>query len=410
MHMPVATHTPLTTHAPVGVQAKMQTSTSLPVPDTAAFDALDNKVVFGLAMARLAERDPLATVVVSDYGRRLSLERFRELAPEGYIQCGIAEQNQLEVASALALEGYHVVVPSYACFLSTRSLDQIRVCVGSMAATVVLVGLSGGYASGVLGASHMALSDLAWLRQIPGLRILSPATNSELYHMLLTAAADPRPTYIRITHPLPSAPFSLTPRAVQLPLARAARLALVPSASTFDASSTDTPSAPNASSTNTLIANTAPADKNHPVYDLAQTLEPSASCQVALLAVGSCVGLAAQAAQLLENQGISATVYNMRTVAPLDTRALMAAAQAQLIVTIEEHYAHGGFGGVVAEALFDLAAQETHAIPQLMRLGAAFEELAANDPDKLFAQSGLTSEAIAARIMAQMRYDGQTLR
>lgn len=352
-------------------------------PDTPEFDALDNKVVFGLAMAQLAQRDPLATVVVSDYGRRLSLDRFRELAPEGYVQCGIAEQNQLEVASALALEGYHVVVPSYACFLSTRSLDQIRVCVGSMGAPVVLVGLSGGYASGILGTSHMALSDVAWLRQIPGLTILTPATNSELYHMLLDAAANPKPTYIRITHPTAEAPFSLTARAAQQPQSRAVRLA-IPYA------------AHNAS------ASTQATDKNKLTLDIFDTGEQPAAPQVAFLAVGSCVGLAARSAQLLEEQGVHTSVYNMRNVSTLDGAALSEAAQAQLVVTLEEHYAHGGFGGAVAEALFDLADQTRKPLPQLLRLGAAFKELAANDADKLFAQSGLTAQDITARVMEQL--------
>ena len=69
---------------------------------------MNTKEVFGWVMGKLAKDDELLTVAVADYGRRLNLDRFRELRPDGYIQCGIAEQNLIEVASACANEGFHV--------------------------------------------------------------------------------------------------------------------------------------------------------------------------------------------------------------------------------------------------------------------------------------------------------------
>ena len=87
---------------------------------------MNTKEVFGWVMGKLAEDDELLTVAVADYGRRLNLDRFRELRPDGYIQCGIAEQNLIEVASACANEGFHVFAPCYAtfCDLSNAGSDS----------------------------------------------------------------------------------------------------------------------------------------------------------------------------------------------------------------------------------------------------------------------------------------------
>ncbi len=99
----------------------------------------------------------------------MNLDRFRELRPDGYIQCGIAEQNLIEVASACANEGFHVFAPCYATFVTSRTLDQIRVNLGMMKSPVVLVGVAAGCESAATGPSHMAVEDIAVTRTIPGL-------------------------------------------------------------------------------------------------------------------------------------------------------------------------------------------------------------------------------------------------
>ena len=134
------------------------------VADPAEFDRLDSRVAFGRALGKIAENDPQVMAVVSDYGRRLALDALRSKLPGSVVQCGIAEQNQVEVASALANEGFHVFAPSYAPFITARVLDQVRVNLGMMESPAVLVGLGAGYHAGILGPSHMALEDLACAR------------------------------------------------------------------------------------------------------------------------------------------------------------------------------------------------------------------------------------------------------
>ena len=134
------------------------------VAGSAEFDRLDSRVAFGRALGKIAENDPQVMAVVSDYGRRLALDALRSKLPGSVVQCGIAEQNQVEVASALANEDFHVFAPSYAPFITARVLDQVRVNLGMMESPAVLVGLGAGYHAGILGPSHMALEDLAHSR------------------------------------------------------------------------------------------------------------------------------------------------------------------------------------------------------------------------------------------------------
>ncbi len=160
---------------------------------------MNTKEVFGWVMGKLAEDDELLTVAVADYGRRLNLDRFRELRPDGYIQCGIAEQNLIEVASACANEGFHVFAPCYATFVTSRTLDQIRVNLGMMKSPVVLVGVAAGCESAATGPSHMAVEDIAITRTIPGLSVLNPIDNAQLASTLMELAKHPRPAYVRMT-------------------------------------------------------------------------------------------------------------------------------------------------------------------------------------------------------------------
>lgn len=308
---------------------------------------LDAKVVFGETMERIARRDPLLSVVVSDYGRRLNLEGMRTALPQAFVQCGIAEQSQVEVAAALANEGFHVMAPSYATFITSRVLDQVRVMLGQMGSPVVLVGLSAGCEAGSLGASHMALEDLACMRTIPGVTVVCPADNVELAAVLEELAAHPRPAYVRISSYADD--VCLHARGAQVPFGRA------------------------------------------------EVLRQVEGAQVALLATGPLTSRALKAATLLAREGIEAQVLEFATVKPLDTEALAELVGMRLVVTVEDHGIAGGFGSAVAECLAEL-----EGAPRVLRLGMPDEYLAANLPEKLLEQAGLTSEAIAQAVRTRL--------
>jgi len=311
-----------------------------------ALDAKDSKEVFGVTMARLADAYPLLSVVVSDYGRRLSLDDLKARHPDAFVQCGIAEQNQIEVAAALANEGGPVFAVSYAPFITARVLDQIRVNLGMMESPVILVGLGAGYAVGELGASHMGLEDIADMRAIPNLTVVSPRDNAELALALEELAAHPRPAYVRITTGTFLEP---TDAGVDFRIG-----------------------------TGTLLAG--PED-----------------AEVVLIATGSLCAAAADAQETLATQGISCALAELATIKPLDTAFLEQFLGAHLWVSVEEHTRIGGFGSALAEYLAPLAKR-----PPLVPVAAPDAYLEADTQAHLRKRAGLTSEAIAETVLQRL--------
>lgn len=319
------------------------------VADPAEFDRLDSRVAFGRALGKIAENDPQVMAVVSDYGRRLALDALRSKLPGSVVQCGIAEQNQVEVASALANEGFHVFAPSYAPFITARVLDQVRVNLGMMESPVVLVGLGAGYHAGILGPSHMALEDLACMRSIPNLTVVTPATNTELACALAELARNPRPAYVRITQ-APAGDPELPAGGFEIGRCR-------------------------------VLADDA----------------PNGMADVAIAACGSIASRALAAAGLLRTRGLACRVVSVGTVKPLDQRVVDLLASARLAVTVEEHSVVGGLGAAVAERM-----SARGGAPALLRLGMPDAYQNADSQAALLERAGLTSEGIAARVRERL--------
>ena len=320
------------------------------VADPAEFDRLDSRVAFGRALGKIAENDPQVMAVVSDYGRRLALDALRSKLPGSVVQCGIAEQNQVEVAAALANEGFHVFAPSYAPFITARVLDQVRVNLGMMRSPVALVGVSAGCESGILGASHMALEDVSLMRGVPNMEVFCPADNAELASVLRLLAAAPRPAYVR-TNTLDGA--NLHPDGTTAAVGRAQRI-----------------------------------------------FSPEGAPEVSLVATGTICSRAVEAARLLAADGVAAEVLEMLTVKPLDVAAVdaLAAGGRRLVATVEEHSVVGGLGAAVAERLL-----EHGGAPALLRLGMPDAYQNADSQAALLERAGLTAAGIAARVRERLR-------
>jgi len=152
---------------------------------------------FAQEMTRLAaEREDL-TLLSGDIGNRM-FDRFKQVAPERFFNCGIAEANMMSVASGMALSGLRPVIYTITPFTTTRCLEQIRVGVAYHQAPVVIVGTGSGLSYAELGPTHHSLEDMAILRTLPGLNVLAPADSAELIAQLREAINTPHPTYMRI--------------------------------------------------------------------------------------------------------------------------------------------------------------------------------------------------------------------
>ncbi len=330
---------------------------------------MNTKEVFGWVMGKLAEDDELLTVAVADYGRRLNLDRFRELRPDGYIQCGIAEQNLIEVASACANEGFHVFAPCYATFVTSRTLDQIRVNLGMMKSPVVLVGVAAGCESAATGPSHMAVEDIAVTRTIPGLSVVSPVDNAQLAATLMELAKHPRPAYVRMTS--------------------CDGVNLHPNGYVFDASGVE------------KLFGSSRAVDTASVDGAATTFQPK---RVTVLTTGAITSRVVEAAQrtaeqvTAEQTAVAQTnieVYGVSSIKPLDAPLTEICQNSDVIITVEEHSVLGGFGSAVLEQL-----SSSGSCPQVVRLGMPDAYLEADVHHNILARAGLSVESLQEVLLA----------
>ena len=330
---------------------------------------MNTKEVFGWVMGKLAEDDELLTVAVADYGRRLNLDHFREIRPDGYIQCGIAEQNLIEVASACANEGFHVFAPCYATFVTSRTLDQIRVNLGMMKSPVVLVGVAAGCESAATGPSHMAVEDIAVTRTIPGLSVVSPVDNAQLAATLMELAKHPRPAYVRMTS--------------------CDGVNLHPNGYVFDASGVE------------KLFGSSRAVDTASVDGAATTSQPK---RVTVLTTGAITSRVVEAAQRAAEQvaagqaaatRTSIAVYGVSSIKPLNASLTEICQNSDVIITVEEHSVLGGFGSAVVEQV-----STSGACPQVLRLGMPDAYLEADVHHNILARAGLSVESLQEVLLA----------
>ncbi len=255
---------------------------------------------FGTAALELAEKNPGVLMLTSDLCFFSGLERFKNAYPDKLYNFGIAEQNTLGVAAGLAKEGFIPFVNTYASFCASRCADQVRVNMAYMNLPIKLIGLTAGYGAGILGATHMSVEDVALMRALPNITVISPADCTEIIKAVIAASETPDPTYIRLTGPM-----------------------------------------------NTPIVYNEDYD-----FEIGRAVHLRKGNDVAIIATGSMVAQSLKAAQMLESEGIGCSVINMHTIKPLDKDAVLEANDNhKLLVTAEEHSIIGGLYGAVAELL-----------------------------------------------------------
>ncbi len=299
-------------------------------------ESFDCRKAWATTIEALAAADERIIVVVNDSIGSSNLGGFRDAFPDRLVNVGIAEQTMVGVSAGLANAGRIPFVSAASCFLTGRALEQIKADVAYSGYNVKLVGQSSGIAYGELGATHHSIEDFAWLRVLGQITVIVPADPYETAEAVKWAAANDGPVYIRLSR-MPVPDLGLTDPFVP---GKARRV-------------------------------------RH-------------GSDVTIIANGTTVHIAADAADALAAEGISARVLDMHTLNPLDEDAVRAAArETGAIVTVEEAHVRGGLGGAVAE--FTAA---THAVP-VERVGfAGF--LPTGTIHFLFAESGLTPAGIAA--------------
>jgi len=292
---------------------------------------------FADTLQTLAAADPNIVAVTSDSRGSGKLAPYGKALPKQIVEVGIAEQNLVGITAGLAACGKKAFGVSPSCFLTARSLEQIKndVCYSNVPA--VLVGISSGVSYGALGSTHHSLHDLAVLRAINNVTILVPADNFETREAIRYAARAPRPVFVRF--------------------GKAAMLDLAPAGATFEPGK-------------------------------ALTLHQGRD--VAFIANGETVVHALLAAALLAERGVR--VLSLHTVKPLDTAAVLAAGrECRAVVTVEEHMLAGGVGEAVASTLL-----QAGLAPRFKMVGFPDEDTVTGAQADLFRHYGISMEGLVA--------------
>lgn len=301
--------------------------------------------IFGQAVLEAAQEDEKFILLTADLATLSGMTKYIDKYPNQFYNIGIAEQNMIGISAGLAAEGFHPCATTYATFITMRSCEQIRHFCGYMKEKIIVVGSGAGLSQGFAGNTHYTIEDLAVMRSIPNITIMSPADGASAVKQFELARKEEGAVYMRLTGNL----------------------------------------------------NCPMVYKEETDFEIGKAKLLKEGSDVVIYAVGTMVSAAIKAAALLEEKGISATVYDMFTVKPIDREAVNACKSYKLAVTIEEHNKMGGLGAAVAEVM-----TEQVGMPKLLRCGIHDSFDLACDYDGLLAQNRLTPELIAEDINAAL--------
>lgn len=255
---------------------------------------------YGNALVKLGKKYDDVVVLDADLAAATKTGMFQKVFPERHIDCGIAECNMMGVAAGIATTGKVPFASSFAMFAAGRAFEQVRNSIGYPKLNVKIGATHAGISVGEDGATHQCNEDIALMRTIPGMVVISPSDDIEARAAVEAAYEHVGPVYLRF-----------------------GRLA-VP------------------------VIN----DKEDYKFELGKAVTLREGSDVTIIATGLTVSESLMAAERLETEGISAQVINIHTIKPLDEEAVLAAAaKTGKIVTVEEHSVIGGLGSAVCDVV-----------------------------------------------------------
>ena len=300
--------------------------------------------IFGMELMEQAGNYPFK-VLSSDMSVVAGLDRFKKEYPDNFYNVGIAEQNLLGVAAGLDSEGFKTIAVAQACFISMRSFEQVRQYLGYMGGKVMCVGINSGFSLTFFGNTHYAIEDMALMRSVPNMTVLSPADAGEAVKLFDAALKVDGPVYLRLSGSL------------------------------------DTP----------IVY------KEDYELKIGQAITLKEGDDIAILATGLMVSNALKAAEILLEKGITATVVDVHTIKPIDKDTILKNCGKKLLISVEEHNVVGGLGTAIADVL----SEQRNSAP-LLKLGVQDHFMPVGDYNYLVEQAGLTPEKIAASIESKL--------
>jgi len=303
---------------------------------------------YGKTLVELGRQNPDVVVLDADLSRSTMTHFFASEFPTRIFDCGIAEQNMVSIAAGLAASGKIPFASTFAVFIPGRCFDQVRMSVVQPRLNVKLVTTHSGITVGEDGTSHQAIEDLALACALPGLTVVVPADAIETARVIRMAAATEGPFYIRLCRP-------------GLPLVH----------------------------------------NEDYRFELGKATVMREGTRATIIAIGTMVATALEAAENLQQAGIDCRVLNMSTLKPVDEAAIVrAAGDTGAIVTAEEHLEHGGLGSTVARVL-----ARQHPVPvEFVAIKDTYAE--SGPPAELLRKYGLTAADIERAVRTVVERKG----
>jgi transketolase len=298
--------------------------------------------IFIKRLGELARNDRRIVLITGDLGFKV-FDEYQRVYPDQFINAGVSEQNMTLLATGMALEGHVAFTYSIGNFPTLRCLEMIRNDAAYHEANVKVVCIGGGLGYGALGISHHATEDLAVMRTLPGVTVVSPGGLWEAAEATEAVAKTPGTCYLRLDKD---------------------------------------------------HGDDAPRSGEKFVLGKARALRQGTDC--ALLVTGGILSEVQRAASILGAKRIRARVISCHTIKPIDSATIVKAAlETKAVVTVEEHTIHGGFGSAVSEVLMD------HGImpKAFLRIGleAGFSSIVGSQ-GYLRRRYEIDAEAIASRV------------
>ena len=309
-------------------------------------NSIPNRKVICDVLMEHAKEDKEIMVLCSDSRGSAALAPFFEAFPDQSVEVGIAEQDLVGIAAGLAKAGMKPYAASPASFITTRSYEQCKVDCAYSDTNVKLIGISGGVSYGALGMSHHSAQDIAAMSAIPNMRVYLPSDRHQTRYLIEALLKDNKCAYIR---------------------------------------------------TGRNPVEDVYTEENCP-FEMDRATVLCEGSDVAIIACGEMVRPALDAAQILKEQGISATVLDMYCVKPLDRAAVIKAAEnAKAVITVEEHSPFGGLGSMVAQVVSENCPRK------VINIALPDAPVVTGTSQEVFEYYGMTGEGIAKKAVQALK-------
>ncbi len=296
----------------------------------------DTRSGFGAGLTELGKTNPNVVALCADLIGSLKMDDFKANHPERFFQTGIAEANMMGMAAGMTIGGKIPFTGTFANFSTGRVYDQIRQSIAYSNKNVKICASHAGLTLGEDGATHQILEDIGLMKMLPGMTVINTCDYNQTKAATLAIADFDGPVYLRFGRP--------------------------------------------------KVANFTPENQT---FEIGKAVQLQEGNDVTIVATGHLVWEALQAAETLNNQGISAEVINIHTIKPLDDKAILeSVAKTKCIVTAEEHNFLGGLGESVARVL----ATNLPTPQEFVATQDTFGE--SGTPEQLMEKYGLNANAI----------------